>query len=270
MPPAPFYREAGSGPGVVCLHANSSSSSQWRALTELLAPSFHVLVPDAYGSGKSPPWPDDRPLRLHDEVELLEPVFAKAGDPHVLVAHSYGGAVALVAAVSRPERVRALALYEPVLFALLDAESPPPNAADGLRFAVADAVAALQGHDPAGAARRFIDYWMGSGAWDRMPDARKAPILASISNIGRWGDALFSEPTPLEAFSRLDIPVLFMTGRASPPSSLGVARLLTGVLPRAEVLSFDGLGHMGPVTHPEVVNDAVRAFLERATGSREG
>ena len=28
----PFFREAGAGPGVVCLHANASTSGQWRGL----------------------------------------------------------------------------------------------------------------------------------------------------------------------------------------------------------------------------------------------
>jgi len=269
QPLAPFVREAGSGPGVVCLHANASSSAQWSALTEILGRGFHVLAADSYGSGKSPPWPAERPLALDDEVELLEQVFARAGEPHSLVAHSYGAAVALIAAVRRPERIRALALYEPVLFGLLDEESPPPNAADGIRAAVVDGVAALEKHDRVSAARRFIDYWMGAGAWDRVPQARRDPILDSITNIGHWGNALFTEPTRLETFSRLDVPVLFMTGTESPPSSLGVARLLTRTLPRAEVLRFEGLGHMGPVTHPEVVNEAIRAFLQRAGGSGE-
>ena len=263
QPPAPYFREVGAGPGVVCLHANSSSSSQWRALSELLGRRFHVLAADSYGSGKSPPWTADRPLRLGDEAELLEPVFERAGEPHAVVAHSYGAAVALVAAVSRPGRIRALAVYEPVLFSVVDAASPPPNEADGVRAAVRDAVRFLEHRDPAGAARRFIDYWMGPGAFDRMPEPRQAPIIASIGNIGRWGEALLAEPTPLEAFGRLDVPVLFMTGKESPPSSLAVARLLTRTLPRVESVSFDGLGHMGPVTHPEVVNEAIRAFLER-------
>lgn len=178
QPLVPFFREVGSGPGVVCLHANSSSSAQWRALTELIGGKFHVLAADSYGSGKSPPWPAERPLRLRDEVELLEPVFARAGEPFALVAHSYGAAAALVAAVTRPGRIRALAVYEPVLLSLLDEESPP--------------------------------------------------------------------------------------------SSLGVARLLTGALPGAEVVRFEGLGHMGPVTHPEVVNEAIRSFLERTAGSGGG
>ena len=147
--PTPFFREAGSGPGVVCLHSNASSSSQWRALMETLAPKFHVLAADSYGAGKSPKWPTDRPVWLQDEVALLEPVFARAGDPFSLVAHSYGAAVALVAAASQPHRVRALAVYEPTLFSLLDAESPPPNDADGIRSAVAGAGAALDAANPA-------------------------------------------------------------------------------------------------------------------------
>src|SRR5215208_3859879 len=136
QPLVPFFRELGAGPGVVCLHANASSSTQWRALTEVLGRSFHVLAADSYGSGKSPSWPSERPLSLSDEVELLEPVLARAREPFSLVAHSYGAAAALVAAVKQPGRIRALALYEPVLFSLLDAESGPPNDADGIRAAV--------------------------------------------------------------------------------------------------------------------------------------
>ena len=93
---------------------------------ETLAPKFHVVAADSYGAGKSPAWPTHCPVCLQDEVALLEPVFARAGNPFALVAHSYGAAVALIAAVSQPQRIRSLALYEPTLFALLDAESPPP------------------------------------------------------------------------------------------------------------------------------------------------
>ena len=77
----PFVREAGSGPGVVCIHSNASSSSQWRELLELLAPTRHVLAPDSYGSGKSPDWPSDRVISLADEADFVEPVLAGAGAP---------------------------------------------------------------------------------------------------------------------------------------------------------------------------------------------
>ena len=264
QPLTPYFREAGTGPGVVCLHANASTSSQWRALMDRLALKFHVLAADSYGSGRSPAWPMDRPLSLSDEARLLEPVFARAGDRFPLVGHSYGAAVALVAAIAQPHLVRALALYEPTLFALIDAQSPPPNAADGIRRAVADAAAALDANDPAEAAKHFIDFWMDTGTWDQMPDPRKGSIAASIINIGNWKNALFNEPTPLQKFSELSIPVLYMIGEKSPESSLCVARLLTRVLPQVEVSNFEDLGHMGPITHPDIVNENISRFLERA------
>ena len=228
---------------------------------ESLAPRFHVLAADSFGAGKSPPWPTDHQVSLHDEVALLEPIFARAGDPHALAAHSYGAAVALIAAVSHPQRIRALAVYEPVLFALLDAESPPPNDADGIRGAVASAGAALDAGDLFGAAECFIDFWMGKGTWARMPDSRKGPVAASVINVRGWARALFDEPTPLAAFSELKVPVLYMMGSDSPASSRGVGRLLMRALPQVQVVEFNGMGHMGPITHSEAVNEAIFRFL---------
>jgi pimeloyl-ACP methyl ester carboxylesterase len=230
---------------------------------ELLAPRRRVLAADSYGAGKSPVWPGHRPIRLRDEAALLEPVLEHAGAPFALVGHSYGGAVALVAAAVRPERVRALALYEPTLFALLDRASPPPNDSDGIRFAVAEAAAAVAAGEPDRAAECFIDFWSGDGAWAQTPEARRVPIRAAIRDVGAWGSALFTEPTPLAAFAALRVPVLLMVGTTSPPSGRGVARLLARVLPQVEVVELQGLGHMGPVTHPGVVNRAIADFLDR-------
>ncbi len=260
----PFVREAGAGPGVVCVHSNASTSAQWRGLMGLLAPKFRVLAPDSYGSGKSPDWPSDRVITLRDEVALIEPVLAQAGAPMVLVGHSYGAAVALIAALMNPGRVRAMALYEPTLFSLLETEKPAPNEADGIRNAVARSSAALDAGDKDAAARHFIDYWMGEGAWQQIPELRKPPIAVSVANVRRWAHALTTESTPLAAFRSLDVPVLYMVGKRSTASAHGVARLLAEALPRVEVVEFDKLGHMGPVTHPEPVNEAIRTFLARA------
>ncbi len=261
--PRPFVRDAGAGPGVVCLHANASTSGQWRGLMERLAPRFRVLAPDSYGAGQSPEWPSEWVIALRDEAALIEPVLAAAGPSVALVGHSYGAAVALIAALAHPGRVRALALYEPTLFALLDAEVPAPNQADGIREVVADAGRSLDAGDRDAAAERFIDYWMGRGSWARTPPERQAPIAAAAVNVRRWGHALFEEATPLHAFRTLDVPALYMIGRRSPASARGVARLLAAALPRVERVEFEELGHMGPVTHPELVNDAIARFLER-------
>jgi pimeloyl-ACP methyl ester carboxylesterase len=262
--PEPYCREVGAGPGVVCIHSNASTSGQWRGLMDLLAPKFRVLAPDSYGSGQSAEWPSDRVIRLHDEVAFIEPVLSRAGSPLALVGHSYGAAVALLAALANPGRVHAMALYEPTLFALLDAESAAPNQADGIRDAVAAASDALDAGDPDTAAGYFIDYWMGPGSWQQTPPPRRPPIVASGKNVRRWAHALFTEPTPLAAFRSLDVPVLYMVGKRSTAAAHGVARLLTSALPRVEVVEFDDLGHMGPVTHPDPVNRAIARFLDIA------
>lgn len=259
----PYFREMGAGPGVVCLHANASSSNQWRALLEMLAPEFHVLAADSYGSGKSPAWPSDLRGSLRDEVEFLEPVFARAGDPFALVGHSYGGAIALIAALAYPERVRALAVYEPTLFSLIDADRPPPNDADGIKSTVSAARASLDAGDPRRSAEQFIDYWMGNGSWTSMPETRQIPIAQSMASLPAWSSALLEDPTPLSSFREIEAPVLYMMGSESPASSLGVARLLTPILPNVEVIELEGLGHMAPVTRPDPVNQAITRFLAR-------
>lgn len=245
--------ETGEGPGVVCLHANASGPAQWRDLTARLAPRHRVLAPEAPG----------RASALRDEAARLQPVFARAGDPFVLVGHSYGGALALVAALQLRGRVRALVLYEPTLFALVDAACAPPNEADGIRAVVAHSAAALAAGRRDRAAEAFIDYWSGAGAWQAMPAPRRAAVESAIVNAPCWAEALFGEPTPLAAFGALAMPVLLMTGRDSPPSARAVARLLATTLPNVEVRAFEGAGHMGPLTHAAPVNDAIEDFLHR-------
>lgn len=261
---SPFVRETGSGPGVVCIHSNASSSAQWRGLTDMLSRDHLVLAPDSYGSGKSPDWHSDRVISLRDEVHFIEPVLARAGTPFALVGHSYGAAIALLAALLNPGRVRAIAIYEPTLFSVVDAERSPPNGADGIRNTVLAAGAALDAGNQDSAASHFIDFWMGTGSWRATPALRKPAIADSVVNVRRWSHALFSEPTPLQSFADLKMPVLYMIGQSSPESAHAVARVLVPVLPCVKVIEFPELGHMAPVTHPEIVNAAIAEFLSEA------
>ncbi len=257
----PYFRDAGSGPGVVCIHSNASSSAQWRGLMDRLSQSHRVIAPDLYGAGKSADWHSEREITLRDEVNFIEPVFALAGTPFTLVGHSYGAAVALIAALANPHRVRALALYEPTLFALVDAQHPPPNGADGIREAVFAASAALDAGDRDVAAEHFIDFWMGVGNWKSTPPQRKPAIADAVANVRRWSHALFTESTPADAFAALNIPILYMLGGSSPESAHAVARALVPALARVKVVEFPGLGHMAPVTHPEAINAEIEKFL---------
>jgi pimeloyl-ACP methyl ester carboxylesterase len=83
----------------------------------------------------------------------------------------------------------------------------------------------------------------------------------AMSAVRAEWDAAFREPTPLSAFAALDVAVYYMTGSESPASSRAVARLLTKTLPRVTAVEIDGVGHMGPVTHPDRVNALIERYL---------
>src|SRR5262249_35674536 len=226
-----YFRESGSGPAVVCLHCSASTSGQWRPLMEQLADRYHLIAPDLYGCGKSDRWPGERPLWIDDEIAFLAPAFERAGGRFHLVGHSFGGAIALKAALGLKPRLASLVLYEPVLFAVL-LRAEPQSAAAREIIAVRDDVVS---GDSKAAAERFIDYWMGGGTWAATPEARRGTLVDAVkAQKPEWHSA-FNEPTPLEAFAALDVPTLLMTGTASTAAARGVARLVGGTLPRVRV-----------------------------------
>ena len=248
-------RDAGAGPAVLCFHSNASSSSQWRSLMERLAPRFRVLAVDQLGAGKSPDWPAGTEGWLDDDLERIAPLVQRIEGPLRLVGHSYGGALALRLALRLGARVQSLALYEPTLFSLNYAAS------QGIRDAAGDAIAAVERGDLDAAAERFIDFWMAKGAWRAMPEGRRPAIAASMRPVRYWAHALYHDATPAAAFRELRVPVLYMVGGRSPASSLGVFEVLSRLLPNVQVVRYDQLGHMGPVTHPELVNADIERHL---------
>jgi pimeloyl-ACP methyl ester carboxylesterase len=264
LPGRAFFRETGRGAAVVCIHSSASSSAQWRPLMDRFADHYRTLAVDLYGSGKSPMWPADRPLSLADEVAMLGPVFAAAGERFHLVGHSYGGGVALQAALAAPGRVKSLVLFEPVLFSVLIAEDPIQPAAREIAAVRDDTVAALERGNPHASGARFVDYWMGPGTWAAMPEPRRETLARAMTTVKAEWDAVFGEPTPLAVFAALDVPVLYITGSESPASSRGVARLLTKTLPRVTAIEIEGVGHMGPVTHPDRVNALIERYLAQS------
>ena len=80
----------------------------------------HALVaPEHYGCDSAGPWSGEHAFTLADEAaRTIEIIDRSDGKVH-LVGHSYGGGVALRAAVERPSRIASLTLYEPSAFHLL-------------------------------------------------------------------------------------------------------------------------------------------------------
>jgi pimeloyl-ACP methyl ester carboxylesterase len=262
QPQPPYFREAGSGTSVVCIHSSASSSGQWRALMERLSDRFRVIAVDLYGSGKTAAWPQDQPMHLDDELTLLSYVFRAAGDRFHLIGHSFGGAVALKAALADPDRLLSLVVYEPVLFSVLIADAPETAAAREIVGVRDDTMRLADEGDLSAAAQLFVDYWAGDGTWAATPEPRRIVLAKAMRAVKPEWHAAFYEPTPLSAFAAVTVPTLFLTGSKSKASALAVARLVTSVLPRIRLEEIEGVGHMAPVTHPDTVNPLIERFLE--------
>ncbi len=103
-----FVSRHGEGPELLLVHGGASPRTTWEALTPLEA-RWTLALAHRRGYGPSPPGRHDFDVDAADLAPLL------ATRPH-LVAHSYGGLGALIAAAAQPDRVRSLTLIEPPLF----------------------------------------------------------------------------------------------------------------------------------------------------------
>jgi pimeloyl-ACP methyl ester carboxylesterase len=105
----------GSGPEVLLVHGGASPATTWSGL-EPLTRRWTLAFVHRRGYPPSPPPPNGRQDFEVDAADLA-PLLDSA--PHV-VAHSYGGPGALIAATRRPAQVRSLTLIEPALHLLPD------------------------------------------------------------------------------------------------------------------------------------------------------
>ncbi|WP_162247147.1 alpha/beta fold hydrolase [Rhizobacter sp. Root404] len=257
----PFVRESGNGPTVVCLHASASSSAQWRALTERLSGRFRVLAVDLHGCGRTPGWPGPLPLQLDDETTMLDPVWDRAGARFHLMGHSYGGAVAMHAAIRHVDRVASLLVYEPVMFGLLNKLEPDSMAASEINGVRADTSRFVASGHLDAAAARFGAYWLGDEAWAALTPERQAAMACAMPNVMPQWQAAFAEPPTRIEFGALSMPIQLLGGVCSTAAARAVSRLLADMLPHVFREELPGCGHMAPVTSPERVNPAIERFL---------
>src|SRR5215467_11920573 len=118
--PRPILRNAvfaaGFGTPVLLLHGSASSSAMWTPVINALKSRFRLLAPDLIGYGRTDPWPDGSDFGLEDELRLIEPLIQHEPRGVHVVAHSYGGVVALALARAGRVAIRSLTLIEPVAF----------------------------------------------------------------------------------------------------------------------------------------------------------
>lgn len=243
---------------VILLHCSGGSGSQWQPLARAMNDRYTVLAPDLdTGAG------DEFP-RLGDDVASLRALADGHGDAFHLVGHSYGGAVALRAALDMPERIASLTLIEPVAFHLLRPFAPLWLEIRALAQALADAV---RGGASADGMARFVDYWNGAGTWASLAESDRERLTARAERTVRDFAAIFAETADLRDYARLSMPTLLLCGENTTAPCRRLVDQLSVVLPRLRREIVAGASHMAPLTHAAATNgfilDHLRACTER-------
>jgi pimeloyl-ACP methyl ester carboxylesterase len=257
-----YYEVHGSGGDPTALiHGSWVDHHTWDAVVPGLARSLEMIVYDRRGHGQSPAAPRQKPV-AEDASDLAGVLEAANLYPAHLVAHSYGGAVALRLALDRPDLVRSLAIHEPPFYGLL--ADDPASAAEGglLREEIRDVQQMVRRGDALGAARRFSERIAGEpGAFDRFPPALQEQFVA---HAPRWAEE-FDDPDAFApdpaALHELLIPVLLTVGDRSPDVLHRISLALAHDLRNSRLQPLENVGHAPQFSQPDLYVAVLGTFL---------
>lgn len=228
------------GPTLVFLHEGLGSITTWRdtprAVAEATGRPGFVYAREGYG--RSPPVAVPRPLDyMHVEAERLPAVLAAAhiGEA-ILIGHSDGASIAIIAAGAGHVAPRALVLIAPHVF--VEDEGLASIEAAAVAYQTTDLRARLARHhaDVDGA------FWGWNRAW-RDPGFRTWNLEAYLASI--------------------TAPILIVQGEAD---QYGTRAQVDAIAARtnAEVLMVPGAGHAPFRDAPELVHGAINRFVNRS------
>ena len=261
------YGPAGP-PQVLALHGLTGHGQRWQLLAEQHLPGIALAAPDLIGHGRSTwsaPWTIDANDAAALEAKILasglagllaDSAQAGAVEPVVVVAHSFGSAVALQLAADRPDLVSALVLLDPAVG--LDG---------GWMREIAEAMLASPDYTDAAEARAEKT----SGSWADVDDAQLdtefAEHLVELPG-GRVGWRI-SIPAMMSYWSELarditlppkDIPVTVVRATRTVPPYVG-PRLLNALDgPNLRQVELD-CHHMVPQARPADTAALIREHL---------
>jgi pimeloyl-ACP methyl ester carboxylesterase len=241
--------EQGEGePALVFLHYWGGSVRTWARVTSLLGGSYRCIAYDQRGWGTS-----DQPESGYELADLagdLTGLLARLGlRSYVLVGHSMGGKVAMLAASQRPMGLEALVLVAPASPLPQDL---PEEAAEAQRHAYDNAETAGKAIDlltfqaPSDAVREQLvqDSLRGS------PGAKYAwPHSAAYQDISA-------------AVRNISVPTLVLVGDHDRQDPVKQQREeLMPLLQKAKLVTLPNCGHLAPVEQPDLLADAIAGWL---------
>ena len=252
------YHDQGEGPPLLLIHGSGpgvSAWANWRLNLAPLARRFRVLAPDMVGFGFTER-PEAVTYGLDTWIRHLIGFLDALELPKVsIVGNSFGGGLALAAAIRQPERVERLVLM----------------GSAGVRFPITPGLDAVWGFEPSlESMRRLLDIF----AYDRglvsdelaelrlraatRPGVQEAFAAMFPAPRQRWIDSLASDE---DAIANLAQPTLIVHGREDQVLPLSSSLRLFELIPDASLHVFGRCGHWTQIEHASQFNDLVTDFL---------
>lgn len=242
----------GEGPPLVLLPGVMADAATWGAVVEHLTRPNPVIVINRRGRAASGPLGPDYSVRT--EIEDLHRVLDAIGEPVDLFGWSYGGLIAVEAAVERPAP-RSLTLYEPVSRPFAPEALDPLHAAvhDGdLDRAVEIVNIAVSGFTP-----EYVAALRADPVWPVLRSLA-GPLAEELTAIDRFAPAF-------GRYREIACPVTLLLGELNedrPPYGTAFAPFARA-LTAARLVRLPGQGHLAHAQAPQLlakhIEDALTA-----------
>jgi 3-oxoadipate enol-lactonase len=253
------YRDEGSGPPIVLIHAGIAQLESWDAVAAaLVAAGYRVLRPDLRGWGRSTTADVDFSPRA-DLVAMLDAVGI---DRAVLVGNSMGGMLAFDTAIEHPDRVVGVVGVGAGLGGYEGAATPEETAI----FAEMERLESADPPDPDGIADFDVRVWVdGPGQPDdRVPQWIREAVREWDRAINQprheMGRRARLDPPAAERLVELTCPVLAVAGTLDFSEVAATARHLELTAPAARAVIWDDVAHMIGMEQPDRLADLIVAF----------
>ncbi|MFN8590055.1 MAG: alpha/beta fold hydrolase [Thermomicrobiales bacterium] len=225
---------------LVFLHGDFGDGMEtWGDVVAALGNRVQTVILDrpGFGGGASPQ--AERYTIAGDAAAAVAAIEALSTGPVHLVAHSYGGLVAIVVAATRSDLVRSLHLIEPPMLALLQNDAAAQAMTDESRriqerFDQQEADAATAAFFTMIGAGRAVERLRGTPEWERL--TRHAARFARSEPAADFPVSLLDRLPP-------DLPIVLYTGGRSHPALRGIVTRLAERLPQAQVHDIPDATH---------------------------